>query len=81
MMDEEKSVTVKPVVRVVDKKEEVIHLDDFLNIVHDRVLRSEAKIHVEINSAFAKFALAKGWVKKTASEWEKDFEKFSNATP
>lgn len=51
-----------------------MHLDDFLNTL-------EAAGKVELAAAFALWAKAKGFVKRTFDEWRKDFEAFMHDTP
>ncbi len=51
-----------------------MHLDDFLNAVESTGRR-------EVAAAFALHAKAKGWVKREAVVWEKDFEAFLKMTP
>lgn len=58
-----------------------MHLDDFLNHIHDEIKRTTGRDHVESISAFAQAMKAKGQWKATEEKWRADFEAFLKDIP
>ncbi|MCL6442462.1 MAG: hypothetical protein K6T83_03185 [Alicyclobacillus sp.] len=58
-----------------------MHLDDFLNLIHDEIKANTGRVHVESISAFAALKKAANEWKKTEDEWRADFERFLKDTP
>lgn len=58
-----------------------MHLDDFLNTIHDEIRQATGKIHVESISAFGKLSKRAGTIKQTEAKWRSDFGTFMSSIP
>lgn len=59
----------------------VMHLDDFLNVMHDRIYSALGQMHVESLSAFAAAKKASGVIKQTEAKWHQDYDDWMDEIP
>lgn len=59
----------------------LLHIDDFLNAMHEEVKAKTGNAPRESLSAFAKAHARKGIVKQTEAQWRSDYQNFLNEIP
>ncbi len=58
-----------------------MHLDDFLNTIHNEIYNKTGHSHIESLTAFAKMKQKLGHIKLVEEQWRKDLEAWLNEEP